>query len=56
MEHIHLYRHGSGKVDPLEFRGKDIDNKEFSKIIDRALRALKNPYNGDIKYRDKWNI
>lgn len=56
LDHYGFVRHGSGKVDPLEFRGKDIDNKEFSKIIDRALRALKNPYNGDIKHRDKWNI
>lgn len=56
VDHYGFVRHGSGKVDPLGFRGKDIDNKEFSKIIDKALRALKNPINGDIKYRDKWNI
>lgn len=56
VDHFGLVRHGRGKVDPLEFRGKDIDNKEFSKIVDRALRALKNPYNGDIKHKDKWNI
>lgn len=56
LDHYGFVRHGSGKVDPLGFRGKDIDNKEFSKIIDKALRALKNPINGDIKHRDKWNI
>lgn len=48
--------YGKGKVDPLSFRGEDINPKVFSKVLDRALRALKNPYNGDIKHKDKWNI
>jgi hypothetical protein len=48
--------YGKGKVDPLSFRGEDIDPKVFSKVLDKALRALKNPVNGDIKYRKKWDF
>lgn len=51
-----IVEYGKGTVDPYLFRGEDIDPKVFSKVLDRALRALKNPYNGDIKHRDKWNI
>lgn len=56
LDHYGFVRHGSGKVDPLGFRGKDIDNKEFSKIIDKALRALKNPINGVWEHKDEWKI
>lgn len=51
-----VVEYGKGTVDPYLFRGEDINPKVFSKVLDRALRALKNPYNGDIKHRDKWNI
>lgn len=47
---------GRGTVDPYLFRGEDIDPKVFSKVLDKALRALKNPVNGDIKYRNKWDF
>ena len=51
-----VVEYGKGTVDPYLFRGEDINPKVFSKVLDRALRALKNPYNGDIKHKDKWNI
>lgn len=51
-----IVEYGKGTVDPYLFRGEDIDPKVFSKVLDKALRALKNPVNGDIKYRKKWDF
>lgn len=51
-----IVEYGKGTVDPYLFRGEDIDPKVFSKVLDKALRALKNPVNGDIKYRNKWDF
>lgn len=48
--------YSKGKLDKLEFSKDSINPKVFSKVLDESLKLLKNPYNGDLKHKDKWKI